>query len=172
MHQQVCFHWEWWTGKYCCSTFFIYLHLTIPLLNSLKYDFQDTYNICIRHFDMSIYLAKKKPASEHYPCWTMSSYSGVALQTKGSRIFNANVIEFAKIKPQDRFRKISQSVNFFSFHFYLSSSNQYYSRSKCTIVRNSSWNLARKSTVTGTHCKKTRGISTSLVCFMVLGALQ
>ena len=45
----------------------------------------------------------------------MSIYSGAALQMKGSRIFNANVIEFAKIKPQDRFRKISQSVNFFSF---------------------------------------------------------
>jgi hypothetical protein len=93
----------------------------IPLLNTLKLHFQETYNIRIRYpdiFGVNI-SGKKNPHPSVIPAELCQVIPGQLYKRKVPEYLTAKVVDFAKIKPQDRFRKISQSVCFPSVLYYL-----------------------------------------------------
>jgi hypothetical protein len=93
----------------------------IPLLNTLKRHFQETYNEPIRYPDMfGVNISgKKNPHPSVIPAELCKVIPGQLYKRKVPEYLTAKVVDFAKIKPQDRFRKISQSVCFPSVLYYL-----------------------------------------------------
>jgi eukaryotic translation initiation factor 2C len=89
----------------------------IRLLISVKLHFQETYNIRIRFSDMfGVNISgKKNPHPSVIPAELCQVIPGQLYKRKVPEYLTAKVVEFSKIKPQDRFRKISQSVSFFVF---------------------------------------------------------
>ena len=92
----------------------------IPLLITLKLHFQETYNIRIRYLDIfGVNISgKKNPHPSVIPAELCQVIPGQLYKRKVPEYLTAKVVDFAKIKPQDRFRKISQSVRFPSFVLY------------------------------------------------------
>ena len=86
----------------------------IPLLITLKLHFQETYNIRIRYLDIfGVNISgKKNPHPSVIPAELCQVIPGQLYKRKVPEYLTAKVVDFAKIKPQDRFRKISQSVRF------------------------------------------------------------
>jgi eukaryotic translation initiation factor 2C len=76
--------------------------------------FQETYNIRILHTDMfGVNISgKRNPHPSVIPAELCRVIPGQLYKRKVPEYLTAKVVEFAKIKPQDRFRKISQSVSF------------------------------------------------------------
>jgi len=74
--------------------------------------FQETYNIRIRYSDIfGVNLSgKKDPHPSVIPAELCQVIPGQLYKRKVPEYLTAKVVEFAKIKPQDRFRKITQSV--------------------------------------------------------------
>jgi eukaryotic translation initiation factor 2C len=74
--------------------------------------FQETYNIRIRYLDIfGVNISgKKDPHPSVIPAELCQVIPGQLYKRKVPEYLTAKVVDFAKIKPQDRFRKISQSV--------------------------------------------------------------
>jgi eukaryotic translation initiation factor 2C len=95
-----------------------------PILNTLKLHFQETYNIRIRYLDIfGVNISgKKDPHPSVIPAELCQVIPGQLYKRKVPEYLTAKVVDFAKIKPQDRFRKISQSVRLPSVLYYVNSS--------------------------------------------------
>ena len=120
---------------------------SISLLNTVKLHFQETYNIRIRYPDIiGVNISgKKNPHPSVIPAELCQVIPGQLYKRKVPEYLTPKVVEFSKIRPQDRFKKISQSVRFPSVLYITSTVHKYHSRLKRTIVRNSSWSPACKS---------------------------
>lgn len=97
---------------------------SIPLLNTVKLHFQETYNIRIRYseiFGVNI-SGKKNPHPSVIPAELCEVIPGQLYKRKVPEYLTAKVVDFAKIRPQDRFKKITQSVRYASALYYLISS--------------------------------------------------
>lgn len=86
----------------------------IRLLSSVKLHFQETYNIRIRNDDLfGVNISgKNNPHPSVIPAELCQVIPGQLYKRKVPEYLTAKVVEFSKIKPQDRFRKIAQSVSF------------------------------------------------------------
>ena len=108
----------------------------------MKLHFQETYNIRIRYseiFGVNI-SGKNNPHPSVIPAELCEVIPGQLYKRKVPEYLTAKVVDFAKIKPQDRFRKISQSVRHpsaLSLYIYISTAHKYRSRPRRTVVQNS-----------------------------------
>jgi hypothetical protein len=84
----------------------------ILLLNSVKLHFQETYNIRIRYSDiLGVNISgKSNPHPSVIPAELCEVIPGQLYKRKVPKYLDAKVIDFARIKHQDHFRKITQSV--------------------------------------------------------------
>jgi hypothetical protein len=134
-----------------------YLHPSghsILLLNSVKLHFQETYNIRIQYSDIfGVNLSgKKDPHPSVIPAELGQVIPSQLYKRKVPEYLTTKVVEFAKIKPQDRFRKITQSVHYLSVLYYIISTDlKCCSRLKHTIIQNLLWSPGHK--LTQTHYK-------------------
>jgi eukaryotic translation initiation factor 2C len=84
----------------------------IRLLINVKLHFQETYNIRTQYpdiFGVNI-SGKNNPHPSVIPAELCQVVPGQLYKRKVPEHLTAKVVDFAKIKPQDRFRKITQSV--------------------------------------------------------------
>ena len=97
---------------------------SMPWLNFVQLHFQETYNIRIRFSDVfGVNISgKNNPHPSVIPAELCQVIPGQLYKRKVPEYLTAKVVEFSKIKPQDRFRKIAQSVRFPSILYYLTSS--------------------------------------------------
>jgi eukaryotic translation initiation factor 2C len=99
---------------------------SVSLLNTVtvKLHFQETYNIRIRYSDIfGINISgRKNPHPSVIPAELCEVIPGQLYKRKVPEYLTAKVVDFAKVKPQDRFRKITQSVRYSSALYYLNSS--------------------------------------------------
>ena len=106
-------------GKYCCGTFFINLHLIVLSGCWVLWSFiwiiskkRTTFTFVTMTVSESTYLAKKKNLLSVIPPELCQVIQGQLYKRKVPEYLTMKVVKFSKIKPQDCFRKIAQSMSF------------------------------------------------------------